>query len=312
MQMLYCFVNNIHVDYADMLWEGFHYSLKYQKTLIPYPRFTKLIVSHYMNTFLEISRRARDKYHNLEDDEIVKSIFNSWKNKAKFGMKIPIWMITDEMKLTDNYRMTTSAPITPNPDVAEGESSASRMSTVIRLRIPQRQSTRLTPPTPNPTTDEADDIILQDTIQLSLVKLEPRSNKESPEVEITAAIQPVNVNEKEEESRDDDYEPKRREKGSIPFAIRPRDQNDPHDNAHHEGENNSFAIDYDKLPTKKVLQELVEEMSQTIDKEKLRKVVKEIKEILVSPYPQKPNPVVQSFQRDPKAPALSLVNQDLL
>ncbi|GJY36417.1 hypothetical protein Tco_0421795 [Tanacetum coccineum] len=36
------------------------------------------------------------------------------------------------------------------------------------------------------------------------------------------------------------------------------------------------------------------------------------KEILVSPYPQKPTPVVQSCQRDPKAPTLSVVNQDLL
>ncbi|GJX67905.1 hypothetical protein Tco_0303632 [Tanacetum coccineum] len=36
------------------------------------------------------------------------------------------------------------------------------------------------------------------------------------------------------------------------------------------------------------------------------------KEILVSPHPQKPTSVVQSCQRDPKAPALSLVNQDLL
>ncbi|GJW54889.1 hypothetical protein Tco_0098974 [Tanacetum coccineum] len=36
------------------------------------------------------------------------------------------------------------------------------------------------------------------------------------------------------------------------------------------------------------------------------------KEILVSPYPQMPTPVVQSCQRDPKVPALSLVNQDLL
>ncbi|GKF28381.1 hypothetical protein Tco_0094723, partial [Tanacetum coccineum] len=36
------------------------------------------------------------------------------------------------------------------------------------------------------------------------------------------------------------------------------------------------------------------------------------KEILVSPYQQKPTPVVQRCQRDPKPPALSLVNQDLL
>ncbi|GJX57312.1 hypothetical protein Tco_0287209 [Tanacetum coccineum] len=36
------------------------------------------------------------------------------------------------------------------------------------------------------------------------------------------------------------------------------------------------------------------------------------KEILVSPHPQKPTSVLRSYQRDPKAPTLSLVNQDLL
>ncbi|GKA83534.1 hypothetical protein Tco_0805129 [Tanacetum coccineum] len=258
MQMLYCFVNNIHVDY----------SLEYPSTLIPYPIFTKLLVSHYMTDFHEISRRVHYKYHNLEDDEMVKSIFSSVKNKTGVGMKIPSWMITDEMKLMEYYWMyatvfavdipttqsqpiestqgthrTTRAPRSPNPDVDEGESSAPQKSTVIRLCIPPRRSTRLTPPTPMPTTAEADDIIVQDTIQLSLVeqkshdeleakpnvqkveehliaeeieklvegtenvenvevdsstlrqndnqndpgtRLEPKSNKESPEVEITA------------------------------------------------------------------------------------------------------------------------------
>ncbi|GKB31040.1 hypothetical protein Tco_0870441 [Tanacetum coccineum] len=209
MKMLYCFVNNIHVDYADLLWEGFHYSLEHPTTLIPYPRFTKLIVSHYMTAFPNISRRAHDKYHNLEDDEMVKSIFNLEKNKAGVGMKISSWMITDEMKLTENYQKydavfgvdvptTQSQPIestqgthrktsvlrTPNPDVAEGESSASRKSTIIRIHILQRRSTRLTPPTPIPTTDEAGDIILQDIIQLSLAEqksheeLEAKQNKD--------------------------------------------------------------------------------------------------------------------------------------
>nr|GEY55209.1 hypothetical protein [Tanacetum cinerariifolium] len=132
------------------------------------------------------------------------------------------------------------------------------------------RSTRLTLPTPVPTADEADDIILQDTIHLSLVeqksheelknedkvkehlmaeeieklvegtknveenvkvdsstlkqndnqndlgnRLEPRRNKESSEVEITAAEQPVNVIEEEEESVEDDYELRRREKGEA-------------------------------------------------------------------------------------------------
>ncbi|GJR56195.1 hypothetical protein Tco_1406716 [Tanacetum coccineum] len=56
----------------------------------------------------EISRRVSDKYHNFENDDIVKSIFNSGKNKAGVGMKIPSCMITDEMKLTENYRMYVS------------------------------------------------------------------------------------------------------------------------------------------------------------------------------------------------------------
>ncbi|GKA89173.1 hypothetical protein Tco_0810985 [Tanacetum coccineum] len=86
---LYCFVNNIHGDYGDLLWEGFHYSLDHPTILIPHPRFTKLIVSHYMTAFPEISRRAHDKYHNLDDDEMVKRIFNSQKHKDIVGMKIP-------------------------------------------------------------------------------------------------------------------------------------------------------------------------------------------------------------------------------
>ncbi|GKB71447.1 hypothetical protein Tco_0932859 [Tanacetum coccineum] len=126
--------------------------------------------------------------------------------------------------------------------------------------------------------------------------------------------------------------------------IRPTDQDDHHDDAHLEGENSAkrqktsehgtyvfgessscqvneselgpstsgnqeqlddldfwtdtYATDDDdELPAEKVSQELVEEMSKTVDEAKLRKV---------------PTPVVQSCQTDPKAPALSLVNQDLL
>ncbi|GKA51939.1 hypothetical protein Tco_0745135 [Tanacetum coccineum] len=163
MQMLYCFVNNVHVDYAELLWEELHFALKHPSTLILYPGFTKLIVGHYISAYPEISRRVHDRYHNLEHDEMVKSIFNSGKNKAGFGMKIPSWMTTDEMKLTKNYRMyaevfrvdvpttqsqpiestpgthrTTSTPRSPNPDVDERESSAQRKSTTIRLHIPPR------------------------------------------------------------------------------------------------------------------------------------------------------------------------------
>ncbi|GKG62858.1 hypothetical protein Tco_0636589, partial [Tanacetum coccineum] len=62
-----------------------------------------------MTAYLEISRRVHDKYHNLEHDEMVKSIFNSRKNKEGVGMNIPSWMITNEMKLMENYQIYAEA-----------------------------------------------------------------------------------------------------------------------------------------------------------------------------------------------------------
>ncbi|GKB79713.1 hypothetical protein Tco_0946608 [Tanacetum coccineum] len=177
------------------------------------------------------------------------------KSKGIAGMKIPDWMITDKMKLKENYRLYAE---------------------VFGLDVP---TTQLTPPTPIPTTHEAVDLTLQDTLQVSLVeqksheeldatqnvekvkehliakdikklvegsenveenvavtsspfrnddnqvdldtRLEPRSDKESRKVEKIADIsQPVNVIEEEEESVEDDYELRRREKGKYVEDIR--------------------------------------------------------------------------------------------
>ncbi|GJV19324.1 hypothetical protein Tco_1368344 [Tanacetum coccineum] len=132
---------------------------------------------------------ARDMYHNLQDDDIMKNIFNSGRHKDKVGMQIPDWMITKEMKHTEHYmmyaevfgldvpltqsqptdstqgiHMTLSAPRSPAPKKDTTESSAPKRSTVIRFCLPERRSTRLTPLAPVPTIDKADEMILQDTL----------------------------------------------------------------------------------------------------------------------------------------------------
>ncbi|GJW53594.1 hypothetical protein Tco_0097679 [Tanacetum coccineum] len=182
MKMFHCFVNNIRVDYAELLWEGLYYLLHHPTSSIPYPRFTKII-----------------------------NIFNSRRHKNKVGMQIPAWMISDEMKQTEHYRMyaevfgidvhltqsqptesthrthrTTSAPRSPNPDKEAAESSDPRRSTMIRLRIRERRSTRLTPPALVPTIDKADEMILQDTLQVSLA--EHKSHEEHEERENVALV----------------------------------------------------------------------------------------------------------------------------
>ncbi|GJU56432.1 hypothetical protein Tco_1230146 [Tanacetum coccineum] len=538
-----------------------------------------------------------------------------WRYKDKVGMQIPDWMISEEMKHTEHYRMYAEVFGLDVP-LTQSQPTESTQGTHRTLSAPRR-STRLTPPAPVPTVDKADEMILQDTLQVSLAehksreeqearenvelvkehlasveiekmvegsenviddsllprndeskipgtRLEPRSDKESPEVEITNdeeveitnVVIPVNVNEEEEEITDEVYELKRREKGKIveesrstpfptpirsprihtdlvssdteklqeltgrytylfehlktrflsrksfdtladhlqevmveslptmvdthikeqvkkqvpeqnaidnhipsqvdasvrsymsghilhvhpvqsqtpsvpeqqyqlylsmkndpqlqqqdiaiwlalqmkfenlqvpqttcrPSAVRPRDQDDPHDDAHPEGENRakrqktseyeayvsgesssgqvneneqgpstlgnqeqeddydfwteSYASDDDEIPTEQMSQDIMEEVSLTINEAKLKKMVDEMlrqrctsgdehqyhidqmknflksdivwesrKEILVSPHPRKTTPLVQSCQRDPEAPPLSLINQDLL
>ncbi|GJY85089.1 hypothetical protein Tco_0499115 [Tanacetum coccineum] len=251
MQMLYCFVNNIHVDYAELMWEGIYYSLHHPATSIPYPRFTKIIISHYMTIFPDISRRARDAYHNLQDDDIMKNIFNSGRNKNKVGMRIPAWMITDEMKLTEHYKMyaevfgldvpltqsqptestqgthrTTSAPRSPNPAMEPAESSVPKRSTVIRFRLPSRQSARLTPPVPVPTAEKADEMILQDMLQVSLAEQKSREEQEARE-NVALVYEHLAAEEIEklvEESENvDDSSPTRHDDTSIPGTrLEPR------------------------------------------------------------------------------------------
>ncbi|GJS03813.1 hypothetical protein Tco_0320321 [Tanacetum coccineum] len=196
---------------------------------------------------------VHDKYHNLEDDEMVKSIFNLGKNKAGVGMKISSWMITDEMKLTENYWMyvavfevdvpatqsqpiesiqgthrTTSAPRLPNPDVDEGESCAQRNiaeqksrddleakqnEEKVKEHLMVEEIEKLVEGTENVREDEVDNSILNSQNDPD-TRLEPRSYKETLEVEKTVVVsQPVNVIKEEDESAENDYKLKRREKG---------------------------------------------------------------------------------------------------
>ncbi|GJV19526.1 retrovirus-related pol polyprotein from transposon TNT 1-94 [Tanacetum coccineum] len=187
---------------------------------------------------------ARDKYHNLEDDVMDKNIFNSGKHKDGVGMKIPSWMITDEMKLMDHYRMYVvvfgvDVPTTQSQSIESTHGTHRTLSALdtIKLSLAEQKShdelkaqqnvqkvkehliaeeiEKLVEGAENVEKVEVHSSTIRqdDTQTIPSTRLEPRSNKESPEMEITAEVQPVNINEEEEESTEDDYELKRREKG---------------------------------------------------------------------------------------------------
>ncbi|GJX82010.1 hypothetical protein Tco_0331491 [Tanacetum coccineum] len=115
-------------------------------------------------------------------------------------------------------------------------------------------------------------------------------------------------------------------------AVRQRDQDDPHDDAHPEGENHVkwqksseyeayseyYASDDDEIPTKQMSQDIMEEVSLTIDEGKLIKMVDKMlrQRCTLEDEHQYHIDQMKNFMksdvRDPEAPPLSLINQDLL
>ncbi|GJU82538.1 hypothetical protein Tco_1284903 [Tanacetum coccineum] len=211
--------------------------------------FTKIIVSHYITIFPDISRRARDMYHNLQDDDIMKNIFNSGRHKNKVGMQIPAWMITDEMKQTENYRMyaevfridvplTQSQPTESYPtlqvSLAEHKSREEQETRENVALVDEHLASEEIEKMVNGQENIVDDssITRNDEPNILGTRIEPRSNKESlkveitkdkeveiyketPMVEITHVVIPVNVNDDNEEITDEVYKLKRMEKGKL-------------------------------------------------------------------------------------------------
>nr|GEU95836.1 hypothetical protein [Tanacetum cinerariifolium] len=214
MQMIYCFINNVHVVYVELLREGLHYSLMHPANLIPYPIFTKIIIDYYTTEHPDITRRFHDNYHRVKNDNLVKNILNFGKNKDGAGMKIPDWMIT-------------STPRTPKPEVVEGESSAQRKSIVIRLCNVAKVNEHLEDEKLNHMLKGADDVdidVFMDDVLNNKedpdTRIEPESYKESPEAEKDVDMVTTHDEVVEEESAGDEFELKKRENGKdAPLLV---------------------------------------------------------------------------------------------
>ncbi|GKA39467.1 hypothetical protein Tco_0732018 [Tanacetum coccineum] len=126
----------------------------------------------------------------------------------------------------------------------------------------------------------------------------------------------------------------REQQYQLTLAVRPRDQEDPHDDAHPKGENsekqqkmseyetympgesssrqvNESDQDDDEIPTKQVSQDIMEEVSLTIDEVKLKKIADEMLRQRCTSRDEHQYHIDQ-MKNFLKTPALSLINQDLL
>ncbi|GJX86314.1 hypothetical protein Tco_0337088 [Tanacetum coccineum] len=143
-----------------------------------------------------------------------------------FGIDVPLTQ-SQLTESTQETHRTPSAPRSPKPIMDARVSSASKRSTVIHFCIPQRRSTRLTPPALVPTVDKANEMILQDTLQVSLAEHKSREKQKAREnVELVnehlASVEIENMVEGPENVIDDSSIPRNDDQNIPGTRLEPR------------------------------------------------------------------------------------------
>ncbi|GKA34378.1 hypothetical protein Tco_0720807 [Tanacetum coccineum] len=78
MQIFHGVVNQVHVDYASLLWSDFlYYVMQSKKTAIQYPRFTKVIIYDLIEKYQSILKRLDEEYYTIKDDTPLVNIYTT-------------------------------------------------------------------------------------------------------------------------------------------------------------------------------------------------------------------------------------------
>nr|GEZ90136.1 hypothetical protein [Tanacetum cinerariifolium] len=102
------FIRNI--DYAFLIWEDFVYQVEHKNRKksneMYYPRFTKVIIHHFMSKGPSIPRRKKINWHYVMDDFIFSTIkvVSRHQNTQQYGAMLPIELMNDEIRNTKAYK----------------------------------------------------------------------------------------------------------------------------------------------------------------------------------------------------------------
>nr|GFA36079.1 hypothetical protein [Tanacetum cinerariifolium] len=95
-----------------------------------YPRFTKVIIHHFMSKDASIPRRNKVNWHYARDDFMFSTIklVSRHQNTQQFGAMLPIKLTNEEIRISNAYKeyytiITRAAPPKPKASVQKTRSS---------------------------------------------------------------------------------------------------------------------------------------------------------------------------------------------
>ncbi|GKD17689.1 hypothetical protein Tco_1206847 [Tanacetum coccineum] len=138
-QILWGMFNQKNVDYVALLWEDFMYQANNieissaHKEHMPYPRFTKVIINHFISKDKSISMRNRINLHTVRDDTLLGTLkfVSKTKDSQKYGALIPDGMINQDIKDSEAYKTYY--------DFTSGKVGPKKVSKFKKIALPSRK-----------------------------------------------------------------------------------------------------------------------------------------------------------------------------
>ncbi|GJZ05101.1 hypothetical protein Tco_0538376 [Tanacetum coccineum] len=167
-------INKENVDYPDLIWEDFAYQIDYKKEErsrrenMPYPRFTKIIINHFLKQHKSLTNLNHKHYHTIKDDGIIsrlKFVIIS-EDYQEYELPIPDVMLTDAIKHSKSYQMFIKYSINqiPHKKISGNGSKGKKTADESQETIDKKSGGR-----------SSKSIVIQDTP--SAPKLKPATSK---------------------------------------------------------------------------------------------------------------------------------------
>nr|GEU67155.1 hypothetical protein [Tanacetum cinerariifolium] len=102
-----------NVDYPELIWEDLAFQIDHKKgkksrrEYMPYPRFTKVIINHFLKQHNSLSNLNYKHYHTIKDDGIVSRLkfVRIGEDYQEYGLPVPKTMLTEAIKQFESYQM---------------------------------------------------------------------------------------------------------------------------------------------------------------------------------------------------------------
>nr|GEW67276.1 hypothetical protein [Tanacetum cinerariifolium] len=103
----------LYIDFAELIWEDFSYQInniqskKGRREIMPYPRFTKIIINHFLSIHTSVPKGLPSGLHTIKDDNVLSRMkfVRIGENFQEYGRAILDTMLTNKIKQSETYQI---------------------------------------------------------------------------------------------------------------------------------------------------------------------------------------------------------------